>query len=127
MELTAEEAWTRILEIAREKLPEQGFRTWLARTAAIALSDDGLVVAVSSNFAVEWIEEKYADLLTGLARDLFGQAFCLNFESKANGDEIASLLPTPNVSQSEDSAAPDLTQGRTSGCSIRTRCRFATR
>ena len=93
MELTAEEAWSRILQGARTTLPEQGFRTWLAPTTALALSDEGLVVAAPSDFAAEWIEDKYGDLLSGLAHRLFGNSFSLTFESESNSSDIATLLP----------------------------------
>ena len=38
MELTAGEIWSRMLEGARQALPEQAFRTWLAPTQAVALT-----------------------------------------------------------------------------------------
>src|ERR1043165_246992 len=44
MELTAAEIWSRILESAKTALPEQAFRTWLAPTQAVAVSNDLLVV-----------------------------------------------------------------------------------
>ncbi len=55
MELTASEAWTSITAAAREALPEQTIRTWLTPTEAVALSDNTLVVAAPTRFAVEWI------------------------------------------------------------------------
>jgi chromosomal replication initiation ATPase DnaA len=64
MELTAAEAWSRILERARPLLPEHTFRIWLEHTEPLALSQDQLAVAAGSDFAAEWIEDKYGDLLT---------------------------------------------------------------
>jgi chromosomal replication initiation ATPase DnaA len=72
MELTAEEAWSKILESARATLPEQTCRTWLDPTKALALSSDRLVVGAPSDFAVEWIEGKFGELLTSLAQGLHG-------------------------------------------------------
>ena len=43
MELTAAEVWTRVLSAARASLPEQSYRTWLAGSSAIALTDDELL------------------------------------------------------------------------------------
>ncbi|MEE9132400.1 MAG: DnaA N-terminal domain-containing protein, partial [Gemmatimonadota bacterium] len=86
MELTAEEAWSKILESARAKLPEQSFRTWLAPTSGVGLSSDMLVVATPSAFALEWIEDKYGELLTAIGHSLFGELFTLSFESRASGE-----------------------------------------
>ena len=85
MELTAHEAWSRILENARAKLPEQSFRTWLEPTAAIALSNDRLIVGAPSQFAVEWIEDKYGEMLNAEARAVFGSNFALSFEVRGGG------------------------------------------
>ncbi len=55
MEWTAEELWARIRDSARETLPEQSYRTWLAPAEPVALAQDHLVVGAPSQFAVEWI------------------------------------------------------------------------
>ncbi|MEJ2481711.1 MAG: DnaA N-terminal domain-containing protein, partial [Gemmatimonadota bacterium] len=68
MELTAAEAWSAITSAARGVLPEQTFRTWLTSTEAVALAEGTLVVGAPTRFAVEWIEDKYGDLLRDLAR-----------------------------------------------------------
>jgi chromosomal replication initiator protein len=73
MELTAAEAWSRILERARPLIPEQNYRIWLQATEGLALTQDELSVAAGSEFAVEWIEDKYGELLGELAERLFGR------------------------------------------------------
>ncbi|KPJ91059.1 MAG: hypothetical protein AMS18_09410 [Gemmatimonas sp. SG8_17] len=93
MELTAEEAWSKILESTKAKLPEQSFRTWLAPTRGVALSGDLLVVAAPSDFAIEWIEDKYGELLSRATRALFGESVTLSFEVHG-GASFASPLFT---------------------------------
>lgn len=88
MELTASEAWTSITAAAREALPEQTIRTWLTPTEAVALSDNTLVVAAPTRFAVEWIEDKYGDLLRQIARRELGSEMSLQFEHKSSADRI---------------------------------------
>lgn len=85
MELTASEAWTSITAAAREVLPEQAMRTWLASTEAVALDEEALVVAAPTRFAVEWIEDKYGALLRQLAEREFGDSFSLRFEHRGQG------------------------------------------
>jgi chromosomal replication initiator protein len=80
MELTAAEAWSRILERARPLLPEHTFRIWLANTEPLTLSHDQLAVAAGSDFAAEWIEDKYGDLLTDVAERIIGRTIRLTFQ-----------------------------------------------
>jgi len=88
MELTATEAWTLITAAAREALPEQTIRTWLAPTEAVALSEDSLVIAAPTRFAVEWIEDKYGDLLRQLAQKELGSGMSLRFEHNGSTDRV---------------------------------------
>lgn len=88
MELTASEAWTSITASAREVLPEQTIRTWLTPTEAVALSEDTLVVAAPTRFAVEWIEDKYGDLLRQIVQRELGPEMVLQFEHKGSSDRI---------------------------------------
>jgi len=93
MELTAGEVWSRILKAAEAALPEQAFRTWLAPTQAVAISQDLLVVSTPNPFAVDWVEVRYAELLATLGESLFGRRFTLSVQFQANGKTAA--LPPP--------------------------------
>ena len=123
MELTAVEAWARILERARTLLPEQTFRIWLAHTEPLALSQDVLTVAAGSEFAAEWIEDKYGDLLGEVAERVVGQRLRVQFEHRTRGgvtipeqaqQQQAAAQPQPPSSQSQQlpsSPAPLQTVG----------------
>jgi chromosomal replication initiator protein len=106
MELTAGEIWSRILESAKTALPEQAFRTWLAPTQAVAVSNDLLVVATPNPFAVDWVEDKYAALLTSIGEHLFGRRFTLSVQFQGNGK--AQSVPAPIDFAPAPSAAPAL-------------------
>src|SRR4051794_20408884 len=94
MELTAGEVWSRILNAAQAALPEQAFRTWLAPTQAVAISQDLLVVSTPNPFAVNWVEDKYAELLTTLGESLFGRRFTLSVQFQAT-EKPAAPPPPP--------------------------------
>ncbi len=96
MELTAPEAWSRILDRAREQLPEQTYRTWFARTRAVALSQDLLVIEAGSEFATEWIEDKYGRLLGDISQTVFGRRFTISFQHHAD-----ARPPRPGMSEAE--------------------------
>ncbi|MFW6084943.1 MAG: chromosomal replication initiator protein DnaA [Gemmatimonadota bacterium] len=111
MELTASEAWTSITAAAREVLPEQTIRTWLASTEAVALDQESLVVAAPTRFAVEWIEDKYGDLLRQLVEREFGEDFSLRFEHRGQGDaerlDFAELAPGADADDGGSAPASD--------------------
>ena len=86
MELTAAEVWSRILDEARAALPEQAFRTWLAPTEAIAFSQDTLIVSTPNPFAADWVEDKYAELLTAIGERLIGRRFHLSVKPETTGN-----------------------------------------
>jgi len=114
MELTASELWSRILESSRAGLPEQSYRTWLAGTEAVALSDGELIVLAPGQFHVEWLEDKYRPMLEDRAARIVGRPLRLTFRSAAG--------TTPDLPQADHrnppptpSEEPRTTVGRTSG------------
>jgi chromosomal replication initiator protein len=82
MELTAAEAWARILERARPLLPEKHFRGWLEQTEPMALSQEQLSVLTWSDFAAQWLEDKYGSLLDEVAERVLGRPLTISFRPK---------------------------------------------
>ncbi len=72
MQLSAKDAWKRILDEAHRELPDHTIRTWLEPTEAIALDEGRLIVGAPDQFAVEWNETKHAALLSKLAEPVVG-------------------------------------------------------
>ena len=80
MTLTAHEAWSRLLDRARQELPEQTFKTWLEPTEALSLSDGTIYVGAPDQFAADWNESKHSDLLSGLAPVALGHPLSVVFK-----------------------------------------------
>ena len=87
MEFTAAEVWSRILERARPLLPDQTYRTWLEKTEPLALSEGRLAVGASSEFAAEWIEDKYGKLLHEVAERVLGHRIDISFQHHLRGED----------------------------------------
>src|SRR5215475_12331249 len=73
MQLSAKDAWKRILDEAHRELPDHTIRTWLEPTEPIALDEGRLIVGAPDQFAVEWNESKHASVLARAAERVFGQ------------------------------------------------------
>ncbi len=106
MEFTATEAWSRILKLVRAELPDQTFRTWLEKTEPLALSQDLLEIGAGSEFAAEWIEDKYGPLLAQAAAKVFGRPIRISVVHWVHGDGHGSPAPRPVEAASLASAAP---------------------
>ena len=72
MQLSAKEAWKRVLDEAYRQSPDKVSRAWLDPTEAISLDEGRLVVAAPDEFFVKWNETKHAALLSSLASQVLG-------------------------------------------------------
>jgi chromosomal replication initiation ATPase DnaA len=82
MQLSAQEAWKRILEEAYRQVPEKVNRGYLEPTEAIALEEGRLVVAAADEFSAKWNETKYGGVLSTLAEPVLGRATSVVFRVK---------------------------------------------
>jgi chromosomal replication initiator protein len=64
MSLTASEVWKRLLDRARNDIPEQTFRTWLEPTEALSFDGNIISIGVPDQFAADWNESKHAELFS---------------------------------------------------------------
>jgi chromosomal replication initiator protein len=67
MEQSPESVWKQCLEIIRDNISRQSFKTWFAPLKAVGLEQEGeltkLTVQLPSQFYYEWLEEHYFALL----------------------------------------------------------------
>jgi chromosomal replication initiator protein len=80
MSLSPTEVWERILDRARQDMPEQTFRTWLEPTEALALEGDTIIVGVPDQFAADWNESKHSELLATYAPIALGHPLNVVFQ-----------------------------------------------
>ena len=55
--------WDNCLEVIRDNVPYQSYRTWFEPIVPIKLDDKVLTIQVPSQFFYEWLEEHYISLL----------------------------------------------------------------
>ena len=56
-------AWNECLQIIKERIGEQTFKTWFKPIEPVKLEDDILTIQVPSQFFYEWLEEHYVHVL----------------------------------------------------------------
>ncbi|MBQ0024425.1 MAG: chromosomal replication initiator protein DnaA [Bacteroidales bacterium] len=71
-ELNYAEVWARCLEIIKDNLPVESFKTWFGPIKPIGLVDGVLTIEVPSDFWREYIEENFLDILSKALRREIG-------------------------------------------------------
>ena len=107
MSLTPAEAWKRLLDRARQDIPEQTFRTWLEPTEALSLDSNVISVGVPDQFAADWNESKHADLFASYAPIALGHpikvVFRVNEERKKRSQMDFFVAPPASSSTTSKS------------------------
>ncbi len=65
--------WNRCLEVIRDNVPEQAYKTWFLPITPLKYEDKTLVVQVPSQFFYEYLEDKYVDLLRKTLYKIIGE------------------------------------------------------
>ena len=80
MNLSPTEVWTRLLDRARQDLPEQTYRTWLEPTEALSIDGNVLYIGAPDQFAADWNESKHSDLLASYSPVALGEPLRVVFK-----------------------------------------------
>jgi chromosomal replication initiator protein len=101
MSLSPAEVWKRLLDRARQELPDQTFQAWLEPTEALSIEGSTIFVGAPDQFTADWNDSKHAELLSSYAPIVLGHplnvAFRVNEERKKRSqmDFFVGPPPTP--------------------------------
>ncbi|WP_028297977.1 chromosomal replication initiator protein DnaA [Olivibacter sitiensis] len=79
MEKTCTSVWNCCLEIIKDNIPAQSFKTWFEPIKALRLDGNVLTIQVPSLFFYEWLEEHYVGLLRKTVKKQLGDAGRLEY------------------------------------------------
>jgi len=86
MSLSPAEVWKRILDRARQELPDQTFQAWLEPTEALSIEGGTIFVGAPDQFTADWNDSKHSELLSSYAPIVLGHplnvVFRVNEERK---------------------------------------------
>ncbi len=63
----------------KKKISKPSFETWLKSTKATSLQGDTVIVTVPNDFARDWLEGRYSQLITGVLYELTGEQLQVKF------------------------------------------------
>jgi chromosomal replication initiator protein len=101
MSLTATEVWKRLLDRARQDIPDQTFHTWLEPTEALQIDGDVIYIGVPDQFAADWNESKHADLFASYAPVALGHPIRVVFkvnEERKKRSQMDFFVAPPTTS-----------------------------
>lgn len=128
MEKTSTHVWNNCLQIIKDNIPAQSFKTWFEPIKALRLEGNILTIQVPSLFFYEWLEEHYVGLLRKTVKKQLGEEgrleynivveksstsipYTTNMPSNGNGAEGKSQsMPMP-ISLNKDIKNPFIIPG----------------
>ncbi len=91
--------WTEVKEKIRPQISKPSYETWFTNTT-VYLEDDILTIYCPNEFARDWLESHYKELVFNTLREMFNTTFEIQFELKSN---------TNKTSNNEKSTIEDIT------------------
>ncbi|MFL6517365.1 MAG: chromosomal replication initiator protein DnaA, partial [Bacillus sp. (in: firmicutes)] len=80
------------------------FDTWLKSTKAHSLQGDLLIITAPNEFARDWLEERYSQLIAGILYEITGEELSVKFIIPQNQKELENdvQLPPKKVKKDDD-------------------------
>ncbi|WP_059171610.1 chromosomal replication initiator protein DnaA [Bacillus sp. FJAT-27445] len=96
--------WNAALATIETKISKPSFDTWLKSTKAHSLQGNTLVVTAPNEFARDWLEERYAQLISGILYDITGEELEVKFiiPQVKNGEEHELSTPKKRLKRDEE-------------------------
>jgi chromosomal replication initiator protein len=99
MEKYCVEVWDACLQVIKDNIPTQSFKTWFEPIIPIKLEDNILTIQVPSLFFYEWLEEHYVGLLRKALKNQLGDVGRLEYNivvdnSSKNGTPYTTNIPS---------------------------------
>ncbi|MBM7634526.1 chromosomal replication initiator protein DnaA [Geomicrobium sediminis] len=98
--------WEKTLQTVKERVSKPSYETWLKATEPMRLENDTLLIAAPNEFAKDWLEDRYSDIIANTVEEITGTSYSVKFvipseqvyeESTAKEQETKQ----PSVKQTE--------------------------
>jgi len=89
MEQELQEIWQATLDRIEKKMSKPSFETWLKTTRPVSLTDDTLVISVPNDFTRDWMQGRYAELISETLKDVSNKNYQVHFMTpRINEDDF---------------------------------------
>lgn len=90
-----DELWVATLEKIEEKISKPSFDTWLKNTKAETLEEDTLIVSAPNEFARDWLEGRYTQLINDILVEITGANLSTRFIIPDSQEHVDEVNPAP--------------------------------
>ncbi|MEH7301589.1 chromosomal replication initiator protein DnaA [Neobacillus drentensis] len=96
--------WNAALANIEKKISKPSFDTWLKSTKAHSLQGNLLIITAPNEFARDWLEERYSQLISGILYEITGEELSVKFIIPQNQNEAETdvQLPPKKVKKEDD-------------------------
>lgn len=91
MESHNPDLWQQVLSIIQTKLSKPSFDTWLKSTRATVFTDTSVVICAPNNFAKEWLESRYAKMISSTIYEFMGKQVEVKFIVESEEDQMNTV------------------------------------
>jgi chromosomal replication initiator protein len=104
----AKYVWTACMELIRDGVNTQSYKTWFEPIVPLGLSGGKLTIQVPSQFFYDWLEEHYYSLVSGTVERVLGHGVTLEYSVRVDEQPIESPTeyPTPPPNKPEKRSFP---------------------
>ncbi|WP_147535988.1 chromosomal replication initiator protein DnaA [Bacillus marasmi] len=102
--------WNKALATIETKISKPSFETWLKSTKAHSLQGDTLTITAPNEFARDWLEERYSQLIAGILLEITGEELSVRFIIPQNQREEDIDLPVPPKKSKKEEDVAELPQ-----------------
>lgn len=93
--MEVQQVWQETLDVVKQELNTPTFKTWFEHTTPLGLVDEMMVISVQNDFARDWLESRYAGLLSSALTQVTGQSMSVSFQVVGESATPASVEPEP--------------------------------
>lgn len=95
--------WNNCLDIIRQEINSQAFKTWFEPIEPVRFDQKTLTIQVPNNFFYEWIEEHYVHLMKKALIEVIGSSASLNYRILKDHNEVSNTVQLDKKSGQDES------------------------
>ncbi|HZG70374.1 MAG TPA: chromosomal replication initiator protein DnaA [Chondromyces sp.] len=97
-----DDLWSKALESIEKKISKPSFDTWLKSTKAHALRGNSITITAPNEFARDWLEGHYSQLISGVLYEITGEELAVKFIIPENQDNEDIAFSAPKKKQKKE-------------------------
>ncbi|KKB44166.1 chromosomal replication initiator protein DnaA [Bacillus thermotolerans] len=94
-----DDLWSKALANIEKRISKPSFDTWLKSTKAHSLQGDSITITAPNDFARDWLEGHYSQLISGVLAEVTGQELAVKFIIPENQQSDEYQMPMPKKPQ----------------------------